>query len=290
MVGTENGDLCHSRRSSVLDDSVVEGGSEELDEFSFEEVKLAVDLVSRPREALRGVVRVVADIFQGLPGAPSVIWHIRVWCGCWRGGWLRCWGWRWGGSKFPRLWAVSLTCTKEVADASFVVVAGHDRILSLVGRRLTGDLTIPGLSPVSWLVTIPIEGEIATLLSAGQTTLRRHSKELKPFKVVLSTACSLGVLRRLTTLKATVYDVDGGAESGGHVGCLVFSCRHEEASHDVVHAWLGVLRGHVEPDTSCHGQEAISVHQVGVLKQVVLAVVRAGGKDVGKHTVVVVPR
>lgn len=56
-----------------------------------------------------------------------------------------------------------------------------------------------------------------------------------------------------------------------------------------MHAWFGGLWCHVEPDTSCHGQEAIRSEQLGVFEQVVLAVVRARGENVRERSVVVIP-
>ena len=64
----------------------------------------------------------------------------------------------------------------------------------------------------------------------------------------------------------------------------------EEASHDVVHGGLGVLRCHVEPNASRHRQSSVLVDELRVFQQVKLAVVGARGDDVGELAVVVAPR
>lgn len=57
-----------------------------------------------------------------------------------------------------------------------------------------------------------------------------------------------------------------------------------------MHAGLWVLRRHVEPDCCCHGQVTVLVDNLGLVKKIESAVVRAWCKDVRKLAIVVVPR
>ena len=57
-----------------------------------------------------------------------------------------------------------------------------------------------------------------------------------------------------------------------------------------MHAGLGVLRRHVEPNASRHRQISVLVHKLRLVEQVLLAVVGAGSENVGELAVVVVPR
>ena len=120
----------------------------------------------------------------------------------------------------------------------------------------------------------------APLLAAGKTALRWHAKEVKPIEVVLGSARRLAGLWGPVTLVPSIDDIDGSAEIGPDSVLDVAVVGHEEACHDVMHAWLGVLGRHVEPDSSSHGQEAVLVHKVWILQQVHLVVVGAGSEDV----------
>ena len=89
---------------------------------------------------------------------------------------------------------------------------------------------------------------------------------------------------------ATVDDIGGRTESRIDVSSIISGSGLEEARHDVVHAGLGVLRRHVEPNASRHRQISVLVHKLRLVEQVLLAVVGAGSENVGELAVVVVPR
>jgi len=84
----------------------------------------------------------------------------------------------------------------------------------------------------------------------------------------------------LTALDITVDDVGSGAKGGGKSSVNVDIIWLEEAGHDIMHAWLGIMRGHVEPDACSQGYVTILLNQLRVLKEVELAVVGAWGEDI----------
>ena len=56
-----------------------------------------------------------------------------------------------------------------------------------------------------------------------------------------------------------------------------------------MHTGLRVLRSHVEPESGCHGNVAITGDEAGVLEELHLAVVTISGEDIGELAIVVVP-
>ena len=54
-----------------VEEIVVLGDLEELDELRFEEGQFTIDLVHSPRVAISGVVRVVTNLLKSLPGRPN---------------------------------------------------------------------------------------------------------------------------------------------------------------------------------------------------------------------------
>lgn len=161
--------------------------------------------------------------------------------------------------------AVSLTCTEEITDTSFIVIACADVVGSLISCRFASCGTGPVLDPVAWHVTSTSIGEVADLLAACEAILRWHTKELEPLEVVLSSARCFTILGALPALNAAVDYVDCCSKGCSDSTINVSLVWLKEARHDVVHAWLGVLWAHVEPDSRCHGEEAVLVDQVWVL-------------------------
>ena len=126
------------------------------------------------------------------------------------------------------------------------------------------------------------------MISATKAGLGLKSEELEPLKIVFASALRFRACK--STLLATVDDIGSRTESCIDVCSVISGGGLEEARHYVVHAGLGVLRRHVEPNTSCHRQISVLVHQLRLIEQVQLAVVGAGSEDVGELAVVVVPR
>ena len=126
------------------------------------------------------------------------------------------------------------------------------------------------------------------MISATNTGLGRKTEELEPLKIVFASAHSFRA--SIAALLATVDDIGSCSESRIDIDRIVGESGLKEARHDVVHAGLGVLRRHVEPNTSCHRQISVLVHQLRLIEQVQLAVVGARSEDVGELAVVVVPR
>lgn len=123
-----------------VEEVIIHGDLEELDELVFKEVDFAIDLVHRSRVVVAGVVRVVTNLLQGLPCRPGVRLRVRRRCGVWRGirRGIRC-GIRRGirrrigcriwcgvgrGVRCGRtaLWAVSFSLSEFITNTSFVVI------------------------------------------------------------------------------------------------------------------------------------------------------------------------
>jgi hypothetical protein len=97
-------------------------------------------------------------------------------------------------------------------------------------------------------------GQATRLLCAAEAILRRHTKEIEPLEVVLSAARRFRILRSLSTLDATVDDVNSCSKGGFNVSAVIDIVGLEETCHYVMHTRLGVLGRHIEPDTGCHRQ------------------------------------
>ena len=237
--------------ASVCEDASGVGCLENFQQFSLDEVKLAFHLVKRARVFLWRVVGVRTDFFQLLEGLP----------------WVHLWLLRGGGRHGVRrvvigvvghcvtiARAVGGALTKQITHAALVVVSRRDAVRRLIASRLARfDGAGPVLGPVAWLVTSASVGEVAGLVAAAKVTFRGHAEEVEPLKVVLPAAGSLGVLRQLSALYAAVNNVDRRAEGSCDVETQVGGVGFKEASHDIVHARLRVLRCHVEPDACSHG-------------------------------------
>ena len=123
--------------------------------------------------------------------------------------------------------------------------------------------------------------------AADTVRLSRHAKELKPFGIVLSAADRFRAT--ITAFVPSIDDVDGRAKCCSEICCLVSSVRNEEAGHDIVHRWLGVLRCHVEPDTCSHSEETIFSDLFRVFKKIHLTVVRAGRENIRELSIIIIP-
>ena len=141
--------------------------------------------------------------------------------------------------------------------------------------------------PVGWYIAGATFWK-ASLISTIKAGLGLKSEELKPLKIVFTSARSFRALK--ATLLATVDDIGGRTESRIDVSSVISGSGLEEARHDVVHAGFGVLRRHVEPNSGRHCQISVLVHKLRLIEQVQLAVVGARSENVGKLAVVVVPR
>jgi len=111
------------------------------------------------------------------------------------------------------------------------------------------------------------------LLATPEASLCRQAKEVKPLEIIFTAAPRLGAFRSLAALDATIDYVGRGAESRCDIDLRILLIWLKEASHHVMHRRLWILRRHVEPDTRSHGERAILMDQVRILKQVKLAVV-----------------
>jgi len=152
--------------------------------------------------------------------------------------------------------AVGFSSAFQIADTSLVVVAGSDFISCLVSSRSASILWRPGpiFCPVADNITFASIWEVAIwLITASKAFLSWHAEELKPLGVVFATAARFAILGVLSALDTTIDDVGSGTEGGAKVFRLINSVWLVEACHDIMHAWLGVLGGHVEPDACSHG-------------------------------------
>jgi len=147
----------------------------------------------------------------------------------------------------------------------------------------------PVLIKVHFRVAGTAPWEVARLDSAVKVFFGWQVEEVEPLTVVFGTRARFDTIP-LAALNATVDDVSGRGEGGFDVVGQIDRVRNEISCHYIVHGGLRRLGRHVEPDTSSHGNIAITGHAVGILKQLQLAIVRASGEDIRELTVVVVPR
>ena len=152
-------------------------------------------------------------------------------------------------------------------------------------------------SALSWArpVLVPVAGNIASatswetgLLGATNVLLGIKSKVVEPLEIVFASAD--GFRADEAALLPTVNDIGCRSEIRSKLRRAVGGVGLEVARHDVVHAGLGVLRRHVEPDAGGHRRVSVRLQSLGVLQQVLLAIVGAGSEYVGELAVVVVPR
>jgi len=129
-----------------------------------------------------------------------------------------------------------------------------DVILCLIACRLTTLQTAPVLNPVPWYIAGATGGQATRLFGTAKTILGRHAKEFEPLQVILSTARCFRVLCSSATLKSTVDDVNSCAEGRIDTRVFIDLVGFEKACHDIMHAWLRVLRSHIEPNTGSHRQ------------------------------------
>ena len=183
--------------------------------------------------------------------------------------------------------AASLSLTKLITNAPLVVVASCRRIFSHIADQIALIAGLPVLLPVAWHITSATFWELIALISAINISLGRKTEELEPLKKVFASA--LGTSVSIAALCVSVLDIGSCCEIRTDFGRFVFGIGLKEARHDVVHAGLGGLGRHVEPNTSGHRQISVRLQKLGISKQVLLAVVGAGRENVGELAVVVVP-
>ena len=79
----------------------------------------------------------------------------------------------------------------------------------------------------------------------------------------------------MTALKSTIDDVGRSSKLACDSIFEVGGIGLEEAGHDIVHRRLGVLGGHIEPETCGHGKRTVLMDHVWIFKKIELAIVRA---------------
>ena len=114
--------------------------------------------------------------------------------------------------------------------------------------RLTGVCSVTSFPIANDIAgTLEMITEICLVFAGKISFICRKAKEFEPFEEVLAPGYSFRA--PTVALQSSIYHVGGRAECCSNVCSSVDRIGHEEACHDVMHAGLGVLRRHVEPNT-----------------------------------------
>ena len=107
--------------------------------------------------------------------------------------------------------------------------------------------------------------EALRLISTTKATLGFESEVFEPHGIELTTGFGFLGIVFAAALLATINNIDCSSEIRSNVSLLVNFVGLEEARDDVVHAGLGALRRHIEPDATHHGQASVCYQLIRVV-------------------------